>query len=169
MRNHPEDHLANKFGSMSGIDKIEWMIETHGWALETIAADPSTDPPTAACAYSIGMRAAVNFPDVAVFGLAPAAASGLVTLVADACRGGTAIPLGPELVGLLDNELRCVFAPIDPGRAAAHFATAVSWFRDEPLDMVQLLYPDRNGFLPYEAGFEQRLRLAQPVLGRIAN
>ena len=154
---------------MSGIDKIEWMIETHGWALETIAADPSTDPPTAACAYSIGMRAAVNFPDVAVFGLAPAAASGLVTLVADACRGGTAIPLGPELVGLLDNELRCVFAPIDPGRAAAHFATAVSWFRDEPLDMVQLLYPDRNGFLPYEAGFEQRLRLAQPVLGRIAN
>ncbi|MCH9834465.1 DUF4262 domain-containing protein, partial [bacterium] len=77
--------------------------------------------------------------------------------------------LGPELVGLLDNELRCVFAPIDPGRAAAHFATAVSWFRDEPLDMVQLLYPDRNGFLPYEAGFEQRLRLAQPVLGRIAN
>ncbi|MDG1265502.1 MAG: DUF4262 domain-containing protein [Ilumatobacter sp.] len=154
---------------MSGIDKIEWMIETHGWALETIAADPSTDPPTAACAYSIGMRAAVNFPDVAVFGLAPAAANGLVTLVADACRGGTAIPLGPELVGLLDNELRCVFAPIDPGRAAAHFATAVSWFRDEPLDMVQLLYPDRNGFLPYEAGFEQRLRLAQPVLGRIAN
>ena len=102
---------------------------------------PSTDPPTAACAYSIGMRAAVNFPDVAVFGLAPAAANGLVTLVADACRGGTAIPLGPELVGLLDNELRCVFAPIDPGRAAAHFATAVSWFRDEPLDMVQLAVP----------------------------
>ena len=102
-----------------------------------------------------------QLPDVAVFGLAPAAANGLVTLVADACRGGTAIPLGPELVGLLDNELRCVFAPIDPGRAAAHFATAVSWFRDEPLDMVQLLYPDRNGFLPYEAGFEQRLRLAQ--------
>ena len=32
--------------------------------------------------------------------------------------------------------------------------------------MVQLIYPDRNGFLPYEAGFDQRrMRLAQPVIG----
>jgi len=30
---------------------------------------------------------------------------------------------------------------------------------------VQLLWPDRNGFLPGEAGFDQRLRFAQPVLG----
>ena len=154
---------------MSAVDKIEWMIETHGWALETIAADPSTEPPTAACAYSIGMRAAVDFPDVVIFGLAPAAANGLVTLVADARRGGTVIPLGPELVGLLDNELRCVFAPIEPMLAAERFPTAVSWFQGEPLDMVQLLYPDRNGFLPYEVGFDQRLRLAQPVVGRVVD
>jgi hypothetical protein len=169
MKNHPDDHLAKTIGSMNAAEKIEWMIETHGWALETIAADPSTDPPTAACAYSIGMRAAVDFPDVAIFGLAPAAANGLVTLVADACRGGTAIPLGVELVGLLDNDLRCVFAPIEPAIAAQKFVTADSWFQGELLDMVQLLYPDRNGFLPYEAGFDQRLRLAQPVIGRVAN
>jgi len=149
-------------------EKIEWMIDTHGWALETIAADPSTDPPTAACAYSIGMRAAVGFPDVAIFGLAPAAANGLVTLVADACRGGTTIPVGEELVGLLDNELRCLFAPIEPAEAAHRFTTAQSWFRGEPLDMVQLLYPDRNGFMPYEPGFDQRLRWAQPVVGRVS-
>jgi hypothetical protein len=169
MKNHPDDHLAKTIGSMNAAEKIEWMIETHGWALETIAADPSTDPPTAACAYSIGMRAAVDFPDVAIFGLAPAAANGLVTLVADACRGGTAIPLGVELVGLLDNDLRCVFAPIEPAIAAQKFVPADSWFQGELLDMVQLLYPDRNGFLPYEAGFDQRLRLAQPVIGRVAN
>lgn len=149
-------------------EKIEWMIETHGWAIEPIAADPTTDPPTPASAYSIGMRTAVDFPDVAVFGLAPVAAKGLITLVADARRGGTEIPLGVELVGLLDNDLRCVFAPIDPAVAADSFATAASWFRGEPLDMVQLIYPDRNGFLPYEAGFDRRMRLAQPVIGRLA-
>jgi hypothetical protein len=169
MKNHPDDHLAEQYGTMSAAEKIEWMIETHGWALETITADPSTDPPTAACAYSIGMREAVDFPDVAVFGLAPAAANGLVTLVADARRDGTVIPLGDELVGLLDNDLRCVFAPIDAMVAAERFATAASWFRGEPLDMVQLLYPDRNGFLPYETGFDQRLRWAQPVVGTVAH
>ncbi|WP_158412307.1 DUF4262 domain-containing protein [Ilumatobacter nonamiensis] len=150
-------------------EKIEWMIETHGWALEAVVPDPTTDPPTPASAYSIGMREAVDFPDVAVFGLAPAASNGLITLVADACRGGTQIPLGAELVGLLDNELRCVFAPIDPTTAADLFDTAVSWFRGEPLDMVQLIYPDRNGFLPYEVGFDQRMRLAQPIVGQMGS
>ncbi len=148
-------------------EKIEWMIETNGWALEPVAAQPETDPPLPSYAYSIGMPAAVSFPDVAVFGLTPVAANGLVTLVADACRGGTEIPLGIELVGLLDNDLRCVFAPIDLGEWGSMFTTANAWYRGESQPMVQLMYPDRNGFMPYEVGFEQRLRFAQPVIGRL--
>jgi hypothetical protein len=148
-------------------EKIEWMIETNGWALEPVAAQPDVNPPTPSYAYSIGMPDAVSFPDVAVFGLTPVAANGLVTLVADACRGGTEIPLGVELVGLLDNELRCYFAPIDIDVHAAFFGTAAAWYRGAPISMVQLLFPDRNGFMPYEAGYEQRMRLAQPVLGTV--
>ena len=148
-------------------EKIEWMIETNGWALEPVVAQPDADPPTPSYAYSIGMPDAVSFPDVAVFGLTPVAANGLVTLVADACRGGTEIPLGVELVGLLDNELRCYFAPIDTNIHAAFFGTAAAWYKGEPFSMVQLLFPDRNGFMPYEAGYEQRMRLAQPVLGTV--
>ncbi len=146
-------------------EKIEWMIETHGWALEPVSADPTTDPPRPAYAYSIGLPAAVGFADVAVFGLTPVAANGLVTLVADACRGGTEIPIGVELVGLLDNELRCCFATIDLEEWGPMFETGIAWYRGDPPPMVQLIYPDRNGFMPYEAGFEQRLRLAQPVIG----
>lgn len=148
-------------------EKIEWMIETNGWALEPVAADESTVPPTPGYAYSIGMPAAVGFPDVAVFGLTPVAANGLVTLVADACRGGTEIPLGVELVGFLDNELRCVFAPVQAEAWPVWFATAMAWYQGAPSSFVQLLYPDRNGFLPYEAGFDQRRRLAQPVVGTV--
>jgi hypothetical protein len=33
--------------------------------------------------------------------------------------------------------------------------------------MVQLLWPDRNGFLPTEAGFDQRKVHAQPVVGSV--
>ena len=147
-------------------EKIGWMIETNGWALEPVEAGPNSDPPTPAYSYSIGMPNAVAFPDVAVFGLTPVAANGLVTLVADACRGGTEIPLGVELVGLLDNELRCCFAPINLETDRQLFSTAVSWYQGAPFSMVQLVYPDRNGFMPYETGYEQRMRLAQPVVGK---
>jgi len=91
----------------------------------------------------------------------------LIGLVVDACRGGTEIPLGVELVGLLDNELRCMFAPIDTTEFGAFFGTTAAWYRGEPYSMVQMIYPDRHGFMPYETGFEQRLRLAQPVIGAV--
>ena len=150
-------------------EKIEWMIETNGWALEPVAADPSAVPPRPGYAYSIGLPDAVGFPDVAVFGLTPVAANGLVTLVADARRGGTEIPFGVELIGLLDNDLRCVFAPIVDAERSTWFATALAWYAGAASSFVQLMYPDRNGFLPYEAGFDQRLRLAQPVVGNVAD
>lgn len=148
-------------------EKIEWMIEANGWALEPIAADLDADPIVPGYAYTIGLPAAVNFPEVVVFGLAPVAANGLLTLVADARRGGTEIPLDVELVGLLDNELRCRFAPVDLHKWGALFATARSWYRGEPYEVVQLLFPDRNGFMPYETGYETRMRFAQPVVGSI--
>jgi hypothetical protein len=165
VRDHPDDHLAARYGSFGAAEKIEWMIETNGWALEPVSPRSDTEPPTPSYAYTIGVPALVGFPEIALFGLTPAAANGLIGLVVDALRGGTEISFGVELIGLLDNELRCMFAPIDLAVHASAFETTEAWYRGEPYQMVQLLYPDRNGFMPYESGFEQRLRHAQPVLG----
>jgi hypothetical protein len=168
VKEHPDDHLAEKFDAFDALDKIDFMIENQGWAIEAVPPDAETDPPTPAYAYTIGLTGGVGFPEVAVFGLSPAAAKGLLELVADACRGGTEIPLGVELIGLLDNELRCLFAPIDLGPWGPYFATGASWYKGQPFEMVQLMYPDRNGFMPYETGYEQRMALAQPVIGTLA-
>ncbi len=83
-------------------------------------------------------------------------------------RGGTEIPVGVELTGLFDNDLRCVFAEVDLARvrrAVRHRASpgaAAASFR-----VVQLLWPDRNGFLPTEVGFDRTEVLAQPVIGDV--
>jgi hypothetical protein len=148
-------------------EKIEWMIETSGWALEPVSAQVDTDPPRPGYAYTIGFPASFGFPEVIVFGLTPVAVRGLIDLVADLLRGGTEIPIGVELVGLFDNELRCLFAPVDCEIWADLVGTAIAWYRGGPFDMVQLLWPDRNGFLPTEAGFDQRVRAAQPVIGSL--
>jgi hypothetical protein len=149
-------------------EKIEWMIETAGWALEPVPADTTTDPPVPGYAYTIGFPARYGFPEVAVFGLTPVAARGLLGLVADLLDGGTQIPLGVPLTGLYDDDLRCVFAPVELEEWQALFTTATSWYRGSAFELAQLLWPDRNGFLPYEAGFDQRVAHAQPVIGRVA-
>jgi hypothetical protein len=89
-------------------------------------------------------------------------------MVAGLLRGGTEIPVGVELVGLFDNDLRCVFAPIDLGVWGGLVGIATAWYRGVEQPMVQLLWPDRNGFLPTEAGFDQRKVHAQPVIGSLA-
>ena len=149
-------------------EKIEWMIETNGWALEPVAPNAECSPPTPAYAYTIGLPALTGWAEVAVFGLTPVAANGLIGLVVDALLGGTEIPTGVELVGLLDNDLRCYFAPIEPHVAESWFHTAHAWYRGGPFQVVQLLFPDRNGFMPYEMGFDQRMRMAQPVIGLVS-
>jgi Domain of unknown function (DUF4262) len=146
-------------------EKIEWMVEENGWAIEPVAAQPDTDPPVAGYVYTIGFPEAFDFPEIVLFGLQPAAARGLFDLVADLLRGGTEIPMGVELTGLFDNDLRCVFAPVDLAEWGVLFATGVAWHRGAPFELTQLLWPDRNGFLPTEPGFDRRLTLAQPVLG----
>jgi len=163
----PRDPLASKYGQMGALEKIEWMIENDGFAVEPVPPEPDWDPPRAGYTYTIGFTAHTGFADVVVFGLTPVAARGLIGLVADLLTGGTEIPIGAELVGLLDNDLRCEFAPIDLDEYAVLFSTASSWYRGEPFEMVQLLYPDRNGFMPYEQGFDHRMRFAQPVIAKV--
>ena len=148
-------------------EKIEWMIETHGWAMEPVAARTDIDPPMAGYVYTIGYPEAFGFPEVVLFGLTPSAARGLFDMIADMLRGGTEIPLGVELMGLFDNELRTVFAPLAADTVAALLGTAVAWRKGAPFQAVQLLWPDRNGFLPTEAGFDRRMVLAQPVVGSV--
>lgn len=149
-------------------EKIEWMIDTHGWAMEPVAARTDTDPPFAGYVYTIGYPEAFGFPEVVVFGLTPAAARGLFDMIAGLLRGGTEIPVGVELAGLFDNDLRCMFASLAPEAVHALLNTAVAWRKGRPFEAVQLLWPDRNGFLPTEPGFDRRMVLAQPVVADVA-
>ena len=133
----------------------------------SFAPRTDTDPPVAGYVYTIGYPEAFGFPDVLVFGLTPSAARGLFDMIADLLRGGTEIPMGVELTGLFDNDLRCVFAPLDDEARTVLLSTGVAWRKGASFDAVQLLWPDRNGFLPTEPGFDRRMVLAQPVVGHV--
>ena len=157
----PDFHLPHS-------EKIEWMVETEGFAVEPVAPDATTDPPRPGYTYTIGFPDPRRLPRRrrvrADAGRRPRAARARRR----PARGGTEIPLDAELVGVLDNELRCRFAPVDLDVWGEWFATAQAWYRGQPFEVVQLVYPDRNGFLPYEPGFDHRLRFAQPVIGTIS-
>lgn len=146
-------------------EKIEWMIETSGWALEPVPAQTDTDPPIPGYSYTIGFESAYGFPEVCVFGLTPVAARGLVGLLADLLAGGTEVPVGAVFTGLYDGELRSALVPVDVAECGPLFASATAWYRAAGYRVAQLVWPDRNGWLPWEPGFDRRVVMAQPILG----
>jgi hypothetical protein len=151
--------------SMALRDKFAWMIETTGWLLEPVAPDYGTDPPFPGYGYTIGFEQTFGFPEVVIVGLKPVAAKGLAGLVADLLRGGTEIPVGVEFRGLYDGEQRAALLPLDPAGLAGMFAGADAWYGDQPYRLVQLVWPDRTGWLPWEPGFDPAVAAAQVLLG----
>ena len=149
-------------------EKIEWMVETNGWAIESVPAgsgELTAGVPMPTYSYTVNFPHACAMPEVVVLGLTPVACRGLFDLIADVCGSGQSIDIGSEIVGLFDGEQRAKFVPVDVAAHAPLFASAFGWHKGSTFAVVQMLWPDRNGFLPDEAGFDQRLRFAQPVLG----
>lgn len=149
-------------------EKISWMVETNGWAIESVppgASTTSDGAPMPTYSYTVNFPAAFAMPEVLVLGLTPVACRGLFDLIADVRGSGQSMEIDTEIVGLFDGEQRAKFVVVDTSAHGHLFASAASWHKGRAFDVIQLLWPDRNGFLPGEMGFDQRLRFTQPLLG----
>lgn len=155
---------------MSHRDKIEFMLEREGWAIDTVAGRTDTDPPLPRYAFTVGFAERFGFPEVCVVGLSPVACRGLFDLVADALAGGTELPVGPPFIGLLDGGQPCAFLPVALDDGVDMFPSLAEHHRlagSDPADLrvVQLAWPDARGALPWEPGFADELVTVQVLLG----
>jgi hypothetical protein len=147
-------------------EKIEWMIETQGWAVVPVPPRLDDDPPQAGYTYTIGLETSFTFPEVVVFGLKPADARGLLAMLVQLLRDGVEIPVGALFTGLLDHDFRSALLPVPPGEWDL-FAAAEEWYGSAGFRLVQLAYPDPNGWMPWEPGFDTHRLRSQPVIGAL--
>jgi len=147
---------------MSHRDKVVFMLEREGWALDAVPTRTDVDPPFPRYAYTIGFQERFGFPEVCVVGLSPVACRGLFDLVADALAGNTDLPLGSPFIGLLDGGQPCALLPVDAAATADLFPSltehhTLAGRAPDAFEMVQLAWPDRAGVLPWEPGFATEL------------
>lgn len=146
-------------------DKLAWMVETNGYAVEPVKPLETAEGPRPGYTFTVGFEASWGHPEVAIWGLAPAAARGLLDLVAAQVAAGIHLPVGAVFAGLLDNDLRAALLEVDVVAADERFPGAAVFYGDSPFRMWQLVWPDKSGRLPWEDGYDRRLRVAQPVVG----
>ncbi|HPU38194.1 MAG TPA: DUF4262 domain-containing protein [Microthrixaceae bacterium] len=153
--------------NMEHLDKLAWVIEDQGWVADPV--DPIEGPPArAGYTYSIGFETAFAQPEVVIFGLRAVAARGLLAMIADQHGGGVQLPVDAVFVGLLESDLPCALLEVDLAEHAGSFPDAAAYHTDRGVGaewrMLQFVWPDRSGLLPWDAGFDDRLRIAQPII-----
>ena len=80
-------------------------------------------------------------------------------------RGGVSLPVGGMFTGLLENDLRCCLLEVPADHIADRFPTADGILGAGGYRVLQFVWPDRTGRLPWDDDYDERLRLAQPVIG----
>lgn len=163
--------------------KLLGQIDTQGWAWQIVLADPGNDEyePFPRYCYTVGL-VEKGLPDLIVVGLdvriAMAAGDELITrAMANAVVARSVPTVGGFKPFELNSDLLDVFKGtramlVDVPRAEAakrsFFAHDYAAAKGKAPDLIQLVWPDRNGRLPFEDGADPRIIEAQPVLKYLA-
>lgn len=115
--------------------------------------------------YTIGLWHNFEQPEVIVFGLPEEVAHDLLNALADEASEDKKFRDGERHEGLLIHyPVRFVAVPED---VHAQFLGLAQWaYQGEGFPCVQLVWPDKQGRWPWEAGVREGFADSQPVLGR---
>lgn len=128
-------------------------IERRGWRV--VAGD--------GYAFTVGLWHSFGSAEAAIFGLVEDDMVRWLSAVGGAVEGGRMLypdRQGDGILGSFDVFPR-------PALASWHrhlFADALRFYRGQPVPVLQLVWADGRGLLPWEPGCEDSCRLAQPPL-----
>lgn len=127
--------------------KIFHDVQEHGWHVMIVADRP-------AFAYTIGLFARFQKPELIVFGLHPTDLHQVCNLYGAAMRDGLAAP--EDMVEGRRTEFRAI-TPSD------RFGRAHWFYRNRPFPALQLFWSDPKGKFPWDKDCHPAVREAQPT------
>jgi hypothetical protein len=163
--------------------KLLDQIDSRGWGWQVVGPDQGDDEhePFPHYCYTVGL-VSKGLPDLIVVGLdirtSIAIGDELIVRALGLDTPGRAVPtpagplpfsLNQELLDVFKGT-RAMLVDVPPAEAAKRslFAHDYAAAIDKAPDLIQLVWPDRNGRLPFEDGADLRIIAAQPVLKYIA-
>ena len=149
-------------------DPVADAVARRGWSVVSVPAEGRRP----AYAFTVGLWHSFGSAETAVFGRDEAEMAGWLDMVgAEIGAGrvlhpGSGAPEPPE-----DRPAGDFLGPLGayprPALASWHrhlFGAALAFYRGQPVPMLQLVWPDDRGVLPWEPGCADECRAAQPRL-----
>jgi hypothetical protein len=138
-------------------------IERDGWAV--LGIQEEDDMP--AYAFTVGTHHTFGGAELVMFGHQAETATGILNHAGQLMRDGHEFAVGTPVEGLLEG-FPAVLAPVDPRLFREYFGYARWLYRGNNFPMLQLVWPDREGRFPWDAGYPESLFWRQRLLGSCA-
>lgn len=138
-------------------------VEQYGWHCLHVLGGEDTPQ----FSYTIGLQYTWSHPELIVVGLPPDVAHGILGLMVDALKTGTPIALDRPTDALLE-DLPCVFVPVPKERYAEWVGFARWYYEGNDFELVQIVWPNREGHFPWHSQASKPFRAVQPILGATA-
>lgn len=153
-----------EYEPMAHDEKIQWMLDEHGWGAVPVRPAESSAPGSVGYTYTFGLETAFGQPEILICGMQPVQARGLLDLIVAQYAAGVSLPADTAFVGLLDNELPAALITLDVAKCARLVPTAAELHTEQAWRLHQFVWPDANGALPWDDACSDEFRRAQPVL-----
>jgi hypothetical protein len=134
-------------------------IARYGWHAALVPAGEDAPP----FAYSIGFYHSYRHPEVLIIGAGPELGHSMLRGCAQWREANGPIPLDRHIPGLIEG-FDCVFKEIPRRRYRDFFGYALWYYKGDDFPALQCVMPDKQGRFPWQPGFDERYRRAQPVL-----
>ena len=140
-------------------ERIIENVSAHGWHILTVLGD-EVEP---GWGYTIGLVSSFAHPEVLIFGLSEEESRVILDKVGEHVRGGGNLADGSTDDAILGGK-RAVFRSVAREWYAATAGFAV-WFHHElHFPLLQLFWPDRRGWYPWDVDCDPAVKVMQPRL-----
>lgn len=139
-------------------------VSSIGWHHVHVQAERGTP----GFAFSLGFYANYNHPEIIVFGLPPQIAQQLLNIAAVAVAGAKIRYATYKPYDDLAEGMKVAFVPV----ARQHYPTYLGyagWFYESTgpgFPVLQMVWPDKQGRLPWESGYDISYAKFQPMLDK---
>jgi len=122
-------------------------IKEFGWHVLLIPEDEQGP----AFAYSVGLQKTFNHPEILVLGLDT-----------NRVKAGTRFLSGQRYQDILEGY-DCLFAKVEEKYYRDYFGQAIDFYKGRDFQVLQCIWPDKNGWFPGDAEFPEGLRPKQTL------
>lgn len=139
-------------------------IEKFGCQVMHIAGEDDLPP----FAYSVGIQQATSAPEVVVIGLKQPMAHFVVNEYNNRVRNGERFVAGQKYAGFIGG-FDVLVSSVDKAHYEEYFGVDLWLYEGANFDVVQLVYPSKTGFWPWQPEASDEFRVWQPLLSRASN